>query len=240
MKPERADEGDEPIQRLAPPPSAAAGVLFGDRLPLAQAYAERLAGAGVERGLLGPREAARLWERHLDNCAVVGALLPAGSRVVDLGSGAGLPGVVLAIVRPDVHFVLVEPLARRAAFLTETVAELGLPNAEVRRARAEELHGQVRCDVVTARAVAPLDRLASWSLPLLVPGGTLLALKGITAADEIPGAATTLRRLGAVNWGVEVVGVQVVEVPTTVVRVQLGTARRAPGRAGRSRRRSSR
>jgi 16S rRNA (guanine527-N7)-methyltransferase len=162
-----------------------------------QRYHDLLAGPGVERGLIGPRETPRLWERHLLNCAGVSDLVEDGSVVLDLGSGAGLPGLVLAIQRPQVQVVLVEPLLRRAAFLSEAVAELGLRNTLVRRARAEDLHGSLLVDVVTARAVAPVDRLAGWALPLLHPGGRLLALKGERAQAELEQAAPALARLGA-------------------------------------------
>src|SRR5690349_12658888 len=141
--------------------------MFGDRLPLAVSYAELLCTDGVVRGLIGPREAPRIWERHMLNCAVVADLIPTGASVVDVGSGAGLPGMVLAVVRPDLAVTLIEPLARRTAFLTEAVAALGLDRTTVVRARAEECVGKLPgADVVTARAVAPLDRLAGWCLPL--------------------------------------------------------------------------
>ena len=163
--------------------------VFGSALPQLEAYADLLAGPGTERGLLGPREVPRLWERHLLNCAGLSELIADGEVVLDLGSGAGLPGLVLALQRPDVQVVLVESLQRRADFLVEAVAALGLRNTLVRRARAEELSLQV--DVVTARAVAPLDKLAGWALPLLRPKGRLLALKGEKAAEEL--AASGLR-----------------------------------------------
>jgi 16S rRNA (guanine527-N7)-methyltransferase len=193
-----------PVLELPVAPPAAAAV-FGDRLPLAVRYAELLAGAGVERGLIGPREAPRLWERHLLNCAGLTELLEPGQQVLDAGSGAGLPGLVLALRRSDIEVVLVEPLLRRATFLNEVVAELGLPHVSVRRARAEELIGKVQVDVVTARALAPLDRLAGWTLPLLRPGGRLLALKGEQAEAELAAARPALRRAGA--DGAEVVSV---------------------------------
>lgn len=173
----------------------------------------------MPRGLLGPREVPRIWDRHVLNCAVLTQLLPGGTRVCDIGSGAGLPGLVLAIARPDLSVVLLEPLLRRYDFLVETVEALSLTNVTVRRARAEDLHGELAVPVVTARAVASLDRLAAWALPLLAPGGQLLALKGASAESELRGAAPTLRRLGAVNWSLETVGSGVVTPPTTVVRV---------------------
>jgi 16S rRNA (guanine527-N7)-methyltransferase len=186
------------------PPAAAA--VFGDRLPLAVRYAELLAGAGVERGLLGPREAPRLWERHLLNCAGLTELLEPDQEVLDAGSGAGLPGVVLAIRRDDIDVCLVEPLQRRATFLTEVVAELGLPRVSVVRSRLEDLAGKTLVDVVVARAVAPLDRLAAWTMPLLRTGGRLLALKGEQAEAELAAGRPALRRLGAESGEVVAVG----------------------------------
>jgi 16S rRNA (guanine527-N7)-methyltransferase len=185
-----------PVLALPDAPPAAAAV-FGDRLPLAVRYAELLAGPGVERGLLGPREAPRLWDRHLLNCAGLTELLEPDQEVLDAGSGAGLPGIVIGIRRADVDVVLVEPLLRRATFLDEVVTELGLPNVTVRRARLEELAGNLLVDVVTARAVAPLDRLAAWTLPLLRTGGRLLALKGDQADAELAAGRPALRRAGA-------------------------------------------
>lgn len=174
----------------------AAAAVFGDRLPVLEAYAALLAGPGVERGLLGPREAPRLWERHLLNCAGLAELCGPGERVVDLGSGAGLPGIVLAAARPDLQVVLLEPLLRRADFLLEVVAALGLPGVQVQRARAEDVAGQLVADVVTARAVKPLDVLAAWALPLLREGGRLLALKGSRAEEEILSSAAAVQRAG--------------------------------------------
>lgn len=183
---EPAEPGDSVPRETPPAPDSAAGV-FASRLPLARTYVEVLAGAGVERGLIGPREVPRLWERHLLNCAVIEVLLPRSASVVDLGSGAGLPGLVLAIARPDLQVTLVEPMARRTQFLDEAVARLGLENVEVRRARAEELHGSLVGDVVTSRALAPLEKLLRWSAPLLTEGGTLVAIKGRSAPQEVAG-----------------------------------------------------
>ena len=217
----------------AEPPAAdrsAAERLFGDRLPVAIAYARLLVTAGVTRGLIGPREAPRLWDRHLLNCAALGELVPSGARVVDVGTGAGLPGIVLAIARPDVSVVLVEPLARRTVFLEEAIAALGLDRASVVRARAEELvpvRGRPRIDraeVVTARAVAPLDRLTAWCLPLVADGGRLLALKGESAAEEAVAHAEAIGRLGGGAPVVRHCGVGVIEPPATVVEI----ARAAP------------
>jgi 16S rRNA (guanine527-N7)-methyltransferase len=185
---------------------AAAVEVFGAALPQVEAYAALLAGPGTERGLLGPREVPRLWERHLLNCAGLSSLVEDGQVALDLGSGAGLPGLVLALQRPDVQVVLVESLQRRAQFLSECVEALGLRNTLVRRARAEELHGKLEVDVVTARAVAPVDRLAAWSLPLLHPGGRLIAIKGEQALAELEVARPVLARLGAVSSAVVEVG----------------------------------
>lgn len=168
--------------------------MFAARLPLAERYAGWLAGAAVERGLIGPREVPRLWDRHLLNCAVVAEAIPAGVGVVDIGSGAGLPGVVLAVARPDLHLTLVEPLLRRTTFLHEILTDLELANVSVVRARADELHGTARFDVVTSRAVAPLSKLLAWSMPLVAPGGYLLAMKGASVEKELAGAEKALHR----------------------------------------------
>lgn len=193
--------------------------MFSQRLPLAERYAGLLADDGVVRGLIGPREAPRLWERHLLNCAFLADAVPADAAVCDIGSGAGLPGLVLAIRRPDLAVTLVEPLLRRTTFLTEAVAALGLTNVEVTRGRASDLHGVRDFDVVTARAVAPLDRLAGWSLPLVRQGGVLLAMKGASAEVEVEAARSELRRLGASGVSVERYGAGVVDPATVVVRV---------------------
>jgi len=196
--------------------------VFGLAGPVAQRYAELLATEGVLRGLIGPREVPRLWERHLVNCAVLAEVVPEGASVCDLGTGAGLPGVVLAIVRPDLRVTLVEPLLRRTTFLDEVVAELGLAHCEVRRARAEQLHGTERFDVVTSRALAPLPRLLAWSMPLVAPTGALLAMKGSRAAVEIAEASEDLRRFGCADPEVVYLGggePARLDPPTTVVRV---------------------
>jgi 16S rRNA (guanine527-N7)-methyltransferase len=228
--------GDVSRETTAPPPAAAA--VFGPALGQARAFAELLTGPGVERGLLGPRETARIWDRHLLNCAVLTDLIEPAARVIDVGSGAGLPGVVLAIRRPDLQVVLLEPLQRRADFLRETCAALALVNVEVLRARAEDVPAELpRADVVTARAVAPLDRLVGWCLPLLRPGGRLLALKGDQAAREVADAAATLRRLGTVDTSILQMGLDVLDEPTTVVTVTAGmsAAVRSEQRSGHRR-----
>jgi len=194
-------------------------VFSSERLPLIEAYAASLATDGVIRGLIGPREAPRLWERHLLNCAVLGEVIPEGARVCDIGSGAGLPGVVLAIARPDLAVTLVEPLLRRSTYLTEVSEQLDLSNVEVVRARAEELHGKQSFDVVTSRAVAPLDRLLGWSMPLVAPEGSLLAMKGSSISDEIAAAAGVLDRMGCTEPVVFELGADVISPQTFAVQV---------------------
>lgn len=219
---------------------AAARAVFGDRYALAERYVGMLAGSGVRRGLIGPREADRLWERHLLNSAVLSELVPDGCRVLDVGSGAGLPGIPLALARPDLTIDLLDPMARRVAWLQEVVAELGLA-VSVHRGRAEDprvrdvLGGK---DVVTARAVAPLGRLAGWSLPLVAPGGRLLAIKGATAAAEAARDAVAVRTAGGGPVEVVQCGGTIVRPPTTVIvvprRVQRVT-RTARARRGKDR-----
>ena len=214
--------------------------MFGEALGKARAFASLLATDGVTRGLIGPREASRLWDRHLLNCAVVAELLPPRGQLVDIGSGAGLPGMVLAMLRPGLDVVLVEPMLRRASFLDECTAALDLPNVTVIRARAEELAGSIQADVATARAVAPLDRLAGWASGLLRPGGMILAIKGRLAEEEVSVARPVLARLGTRSTEILRVGHDKVIPATTVVRVvtsgrgreeQSGAHRRRPGLA---------
>ena len=212
---------EEPGQELPDAPESARKV-FGSNFDQAVRYAELLADAGVKRGLIGPREVPRLWERHILNCAVLGELLPAGASLCDVGSGAGLPGIPVALARPDVQITLLEPLLRRTTFLEEAVRELGLENVTGLRGRAEEMIGKLSVDVVTARAVAPLDRLAGWGLPLLRPYGEMLALKGDLAEQELADHKAALVKLGAREWSVGTAGEGVVETPTHVVRVQVG------------------
>ncbi|WP_236551826.1 16S rRNA (guanine(527)-N(7))-methyltransferase RsmG [Aeromicrobium sp. 9AM] len=189
--------------------------MFASRLPLAEEYAQILATDGVVKGLIGPREVPRLWDRHIMNSAVVAPRVPQGASVADIGTGAGLPGLVWAIARPDLHVTLVEPLLRRTRFLDEAVANLGLDNVTVLRARAEEVDETY--EVVTARAVAALDKLGRWCLPLVTKGGVLLALKGRTAQEEVTAATATLHRLGATT--IVVTTYENGDVPTTVVEV---------------------
>lgn len=194
--------------------------VFSHALPLAEHFADLLAREGVVRGLIGPREVPRLWDRHLMNCALIGQGIDEGIDVADIGSGAGLPGLVLALSRPDLTVTLVEPLLRRTIFLEEAVAELGLANVEVVRARAEELHGSREFTAVTSRAVAPLDRLLAWSMPLVRAGGALVAMKGSSVHEEIEAAGDALRAYGAGAVTVHEYGAGVVQRPTIVVRVE--------------------
>lgn len=208
------------VSRETPSAPEVARRVFSDALPKAEQYAELLATAGTVRGLIGPREVPRLWERHLLNCAVVTDLIPEGSTVADLGSGAGLPGLVVALRRPDLTVTLIEPLLRRTTFLEEAVEALDLANVEVLRGRAEEFARKRQFDVVTSRAVAPLDRLARWSLPLTKVGGLFLAMKGSSAEEELIGANAEIRRRGGTLLGIEQVGKGQLEPPVTVVCVR--------------------
>lgn len=174
-----------------------AGAVFGDRLVMAERYAELLATGGIDRGLIGPREAEKLWDRHLLNSAVVGELVPGSARVLDVGSGAGLPGIPLAIARTDLQVELAEPMLRRTSWLEETVVELGLGDTVVVTRGKVAVIGPRQVDVVTARAVAPLDRLLPMCMPLLRPGGLLLAIKGVQAEVEVD----TVRRQAS-KWRV--------------------------------------
>lgn len=253
QSPAREPDGDARLDPVAGPLDAnppeeyrrSAERIFGDRLPTAVRYAELLMTDGVVRGLIGPREAPRIWERHLLNCAVVAELIPQDARVVDVGSGAGLPGIVLAVARPDLSVILVEPLARRTAFLLEAATALGLDRTTVVRGRAEECvpgRGESRfelADVVTARAVAPLDRLTAWCLPLTAKGGRVLALKGESAVEEVEAHREVIARLGGSSPVVRRCGAGLVDPLTTVIeitRVRLveGQTSAGRGRQGRN------
>jgi 16S rRNA (guanine527-N7)-methyltransferase len=230
-------------EHLPAPSDPTPDAVFGVRRSLAERYAEHLVTSGVERGLIGPREAPRVWDRHILNCAVVAEIVPTGARLVDVGSGAGLPGIPLALARPDLQVVLVEPLARRVEWLREVVDDLGLA-VEVERGRAEEPAVRRRwegADVVTARAVAPLARLAGWCLPLAREGGMMLALKGASAAAEVERDAAALRGAGGGVARIVRCGAGTVDPPSTVVVVERvrgsggpGGPRRRRGQAGRS------
>jgi 16S rRNA (guanine527-N7)-methyltransferase len=201
--------------------------MFGSRLGLAVRYAELLGTEAIERGLIGPRELPRLWDRHLLNCAALAELVEPSADVIDVGSGAGLPGIPLALARPDLEVTLVEPLLRRSSWLTDVVARLGLSHVTVYRARAEELHGRLDAQCVTARALAPMERLAAWCLPLVRPGGMLLAMKGQSVMAELAEAEPAIRRLGGVDCQVRQVGPATLLDRTSVVQVKVGSS--APG-----------
>jgi len=195
---------------------AAAAAIFGDRLELARRFTAALGAHGEERGLIGPLEPPRLWTRHVLNSAVIAPLF--AGRVADVGSGAGLPGLVLAIARPDVEWVLIEPMERRVMWLSEQVAELGLTNVEVVRARAEDWRGGASMDAVTARAVSALRTLVPLTAPLVRDGGELILLKGASAASEIEAAEKQLRKFRVTNARVEIVGEGLLDEPSRVIR----------------------
>lgn len=220
---EKATTGGEGSTLPSPDsPPEIARTVFGERLNLAVAYHHSLATTGSERGFLGPREVPRLWERHILNSAVLGEAIDKGATVIDVGSGAGLPGIPLAIARPDLRVILVEPLLKRSTYLHEVREELGLENVAVLRGRAEEdavKKALPRVDVVTARAVAPLGKLSGWCLPLVALGGVMLAMKGASAAEEVERDAGAIRRAGGADVAVLSVGEGVVDEPATLVRV---------------------
>ncbi|MGY1803231.1 16S rRNA (guanine(527)-N(7))-methyltransferase RsmG [Blastococcus sp. SYSU D00922] len=219
---------DDPTGESAPPAPEVAARVFGDALPLAERYVRQLASDGVVRGLIGPREVSRLWERHVLNSAAVAEAVPSGARVVDVGSGAGLPGIPLGLARPDVVLTLVEPMARRVEFLDQAVAVLGAPTGRswrVVRGRAEERSvvtavGPV--DVVTARAVAPLPRLVGWCRGLMRPGTQLVALVGARALAELPAMLPELTAAGMRDVHPRAVGAELGDAATTVVVMTRG------------------
>ncbi|MGO1840187.1 MAG: 16S rRNA (guanine(527)-N(7))-methyltransferase RsmG [Candidatus Microbacterium stercoravium] len=197
---------------------AAAAELFGDRLDLARQFAAALTEHGEERGLIGPQELPRLWTRHILNSAIAAPLFPQG-RAGDVGSGGGLPGIVLAIARPDVEWVLIEPMERRCAWLSEQVESLGLENVIVERARAEEAgRYEGMLDAVTARAVSALRTLIPWTAPLARDGGELILLKGQSVDAEIDKAAKVIRKHKLSNTRVELIGEGIIAEPTRVFR----------------------
>ena len=228
------DAGPGGGQAGAGPPDSAK-LVFAAQLVQAERYAALLSGIGVERGLIGPHEVPRLWERHLLNSAAVAELLGAGERVVDLGSGAGLPGIPLALARPDLRVVLLEPLLRRINFLTEVVSTLKLP-VEVVRGRAEEpgVRSQIGgADAVVSRAVASLDKLTRWSMPLLRPEGRMLAIKGERAEQEVAEFRRVLKSSAAENVRVVACGGSFINPPVTVVVAQRSSRGPRPRSAGR-------
>lgn len=203
-----------------PTPSVAAEV-FGDHLALAEAYHDSLATVAAQRGFIGPKEVTRLWGRHILNCAVIGEVFGEGLKVADIGSGAGLPGIPLAIARPDLQVTLIEPLLKRSTYLSEVVSQLGLGNITVVRGRAEE-QSRPLFDVVTSRAVAPLGKLAGWSLPLVAPGGAMIAMKGESVAEELERDAAEIARAGGGRAEILTAGAGVVDPPTTLIRIPRG------------------
>jgi 16S rRNA (guanine527-N7)-methyltransferase len=199
---------------------------FGDAFPAVERFADRLRDEGEIRGLIGPREVPRIWDRHILNSAAVVPFLPTTGLIADVGSGAGLPGIVIAAMRPEATIYLVEPMERRCTWLTEIADDLGLANVEVKRGRAEEFHGAFECDAVTSRAVAALDKLARLSLPLVRPGGQMIVLKGRNVSQEIDPARKALRKLkGSEPEILEATTIPGVE-STTVVRIVRQTGSR--------------
>ncbi len=212
---------EDAAQQLEREPEAAAEIA-GDRIDVLREFANDLAQRGEELGLIGPLELPRLWTRHLLNSAVLAPLILAGGRVADIGTGGGMPGLVLAIVCPDTRFLFIEPMERRCAWLTEQIDRLGLTNAEVRRGRAEEFHGAFEVDQVTARAVTALRKLVPITAPLLREGGEMLFLKGSSVETEIEAATKTLRKHRASEIQVQELGVGQLAETTRVFRAKIG------------------
>ncbi|WP_461640160.1 16S rRNA (guanine(527)-N(7))-methyltransferase RsmG [Leucobacter sp. BZR 635] len=202
---------------------AAAAVLAGERIEVLRAFAADLAERGEELGLIGPLELPRLWTRHLLNSAVLAPLLREGGRVADIGTGGGMPGLVLGIIRPDVEVFLVEPMERRCAWLNEQIERLGLTNTHVKRGRAEEFHGAFEVDQVTARAVTALRKLVPLTVPLLREGGELLFLKGAAIHEEIEAAQKVLRKFKLRDIEVTELGADLLTESTRVFRARVGT-----------------
>lgn len=213
---------DDGLPHLVGAELAAAEKIFGDRLGLTRRYVEHLATTGVERGLIGPREVRRLWSRHVLNCAVIESEFTGDATVADIGSGAGLPGLCLALARPDLALVLIEPLERRVVWLEEVVADLGLDNVRVLRSRAEQAVDYVTPDYVTARAVSALSKLVPITLPLLGGSGSLVAIKGRSAAEEVERAAKAIKKFRGHSPVIKVIGEGLLREPTTVVRIAVG------------------
>jgi 16S rRNA (guanine527-N7)-methyltransferase len=206
----------------AEPESAKA--IFGPQIDKARAFAQKLANDSDDLGLLGPRELDKLWSRHILNSAVVSETVKAGDLVADVGSGAGLPGIPMAIALPEANFVLIEPMERRSNWMLEVIEELGLTNVEVRRARAEEVL-DLKFDIVTARAVAALDKLIRLTVHLLKQGGSLIALKGSKAAEEIEVARKLQKKLGIASFEIQICGEKFLAEPTSVVKTTLDSSK---------------
>lgn len=201
---------------------AVAARVFGDNLDKSVRYHDFLATTGSVRGFIGPREVPRLWDRHVLNCAIIGEAMPQDASVADIGSGAGLPGIPLALARPDLNITLIEPLLKRSTFLLEVVEELQLDNVTIVRGRAEEkaIKAEVgTVDVVTSRAVAPLGKLAQWSLPLVTRGGVMIAMKGSSVSEELERDAKIIKKAGGGRAEIQLVGVGIVEEPTHLIRI---------------------
>jgi 16S rRNA (guanine527-N7)-methyltransferase len=206
----------------AEPESAKA--IFGPQIEKARAFAQKLANDSDDLGLLGPRELDKLWSRHILNSAVVSETVKAADLVADVGSGAGLPGIPMAIALPEANFVLIEPMERRSTWMLEVIQELDLANVEVRRARAEEVL-DLKFDIVTARAVAALDKLLRLTVPLLKPGGSLIALKGSKAAEEIEAAKKLQKKLEIASFEIQICGEKFLAEPTSVVKTTLDSSK---------------
>jgi 16S rRNA (guanine527-N7)-methyltransferase len=206
----------------AEPESAKA--IFGPQIDKARAFAQKLANDSDDLGLLGPRELDKLWSRHILNSAVVSETVKVGDLVADVGSGAGLPGIPMAIALPEANFVLIEPMERRSNWMLGVIEELGLTNVEVRRARAEEVL-DLKFDIVTARAVAALDKLLRLTVHLLKPGGSLIALKGSKAAEEIEAARKLQKKLGIDSFEIQTCGEKFLAEPTSVVKTTLDSSK---------------
>lgn len=216
----QSPEDLNPVPELTPIERRAAEKLFAEQLPATQRYVEHLCTTGITHGLLGPREVPRMWSRHVLNSAVLGPELPSGATVADVGSGAGLPGIALALARPDVEFILIEPMERRVDWLDAVIRNLSLSNVRVIRARAEEASDEVMAEVVTARAVSALKKLIPMTVPLMADDGELMLLKGRSAAEEIKAAAKQIKKARLGEPRVELLGESLLDEATTVVRAQ--------------------
>ena len=189
-----AEPADMPVETEYVGPGQAERDFFGDAFAAVDHYATMLCDEGELRGLIGPRELPRLWSRHLVNCGLATQFLPSRGIVGDIGSGAGFPGIVMACMRPDLEFVLIDPMERRCEWLTDVITEVGLDNVQIARARAEELHKTASFDVVTSRAVASMPKLLRFCAPLVVRKGRIVALKGKQAVAEVDSARNLFKR----------------------------------------------